>query len=168
MLASKLIAGFEYFLEHVRDGQVIGRQRLYNLVPTEGLNHLLSVTLAAGAQQTSWFVGLFEGNYTPVNTITAATIAAAATESSAYAEATRQAWTAGTIAGGAVNNSLAKAVFTINGVVPKTIFGGFLISSSVKGGATGVLLSVVRFATAVTVNPADVLRITAGITAVSA
>jgi hypothetical protein len=165
-LNSLLQTGFKWRVEHIRGSRLLGVEITPNLVPTEGLNDLLSVWLKNGSQHANWYIALFEGNYTPVNTITAATFATGATECSAYAETTRPAWTGGTVAAGAVNNSAAKAEFTMN--ANKTVYGGALISSSTKGGTSGVLGSIVRFSTSKGVENGDILRLTGGITAVSA
>lgn len=166
MIDNALKTGFIWTLEHERDGLVIDVEEAKNLAPTEMLNAIQSAIYKSGAQQANWYVGLFEGNYTPDAAVTAATIAALATESTAYNEATRVAWVGGDVAAGAVSNALSKAVFTFNAA--KTIYGGFLISASAKGSVLGVLASVVRFPTPKTVGIGDILRITAGSTLISA
>ena len=79
----------EYHCQIVRDGKVIDEWTEKNLVVNEGLNSMLNVTFNAAAQITTWYVGVFEGNYTPVATVTAASIAASSTECTAYASSTR-------------------------------------------------------------------------------
>lgn len=158
---SRLVIGFEYNVEHIRRGKVIATEKVKNLVPTEGLNHILSTVFKAGTQLTSWYVGIFEGNYTPVLGLTAATVASASTESTAYTSATRVAWASGSVSAGTLDNSASKAEFIMN--ADKTIYGGFLISSNAKGGSAGVLGSAVRFATAKVLETDDTLRITAGL-----
>ena len=49
-----------------------------------------------------------------------------------------------------------------------TVYGGFLSSSSVRGGTTGTLLSVVRFSTPKVLENGSELRVSAGITLASA
>lgn len=161
----RLKTGFVWTVEQLRDGQVIASECGHNLVPDQGLNDLLAVYFKSGSQAANWYVGLFEGNYTPGPSVTAASIAAAATETTAYSQATRPAWTAGAVAGGAVSNVDAKAEFTFTS--SKTIYGGFLVSSSAKGGALGVLASVIRFPSPKAMEAGDTLRITAGTTLVS-
>ncbi len=83
-------------------------------------------------------------------------------ESSAYSESTRQAFTPGTIASGSVDNSASKAVFTIN--ADNTIIGGlFTIDNSTKGGSTGVLYGMAPFASVGfrQLNTGDTLSVTA-------
>ena len=161
-LNEKLPVRFKYLVEVIRAGVVIDSETVDNIVPTEGLNHILNTVLKGGTPIAAWYVGLFEGNYTPVAGLTAATITGAATECTAYAESTRVAWTGGTVASGAVDNTASKAEFSINAA--KTVYGGFLISASAKSATTGTLISAVRFATAKVLESGDVLRITAGLT----
>lgn len=161
----KIAAGFEYLIEVVKDGVVIDSEVAHNLLPIEGLDHIIDVALKGGAQHASWYVGLFEGNYTPIASDTAATFPAVATECTAYTEATRPAWTGGAVATGSVSNSASRAEFTSNS--NKTIYGGFVVSASAKGGVTGTLISVVRFSSPKTFDSGSVLRVTAGFTMTS-
>ncbi len=143
-----------------KHGNVVDTETVHNVVPTEGLNHTLGVVFKGVSQVPNWYLGLYEGVYTPGPADTAATIAANATECSAYAEATRVAFVSGAVAAGSVDNSASRAEFTLN--ANKTIYGGFLISSSTKGGTNGVLLSVVRFTSPKVLESGSVLRVTAG------
>ena len=160
-----IAAGFVYEVELVKDGVVIDRETVHNLLPTEGINHMLNATLKGGAQVTTWYVGIFEGNYTPLAGDTAATFPAAATETTTYTEATRPEWVEGSVVTGAVSNAASKAEFTSN--ANKTIYGGFLTSAPTKGSAGGTLLSVVRFSSPKTFESGSVLRVTAGFTMTS-
>lgn len=159
-------AGFIYVVEHVRDGLVLSTEEIHNLIPTEGLDYLLNTALLGAAQQAAWYIALFEGNYTPVAGVTAATFPAAATESTAYAEANRVPWTPGAVAAGAVSNAASKAVFTMNAA--KTIYGIAQSSANAKGAVTGVLVSVARFAAAKVVEAGDVLNVTSTLSVTSA
>ena len=161
-LQENLKPGFTYVIEHVRDGRVIDREVQHNLVPVEGLNHFAGVALKGTSQVTAWYVGLYEGNYTPQVTDTAAALPAAATEVTAYSEATRVALTLGSISGGAVTNTASPAEFTATSA--KTVRGGFISSASAKNATTGVLTSVVKFASPKSLDTGDKLRITAGFT----
>jgi hypothetical protein len=157
--------GFKYQFEIVKDGVVVDAWEETNLMPTEGLNHVLNTVLKGGTPVTTWYCSLFEGNYTPLATDTAAAFPAAATECTAYDEAARVAITFGTVAAGAVDNSAAKAEFTFNAT--KTVYGGAIQSVSGKGATTGALLSAVKFATAKSMEAGAVLRVTAGLTLTS-
>lgn len=164
---SKLRAGFQYQVEIVgRDGRVRDAEILHNLMPDEGLNHMLGVTLKGAAQIAVWNVGIYEGNYTPVPGDTAATFPASATESSAYVAATRSALVLGSVAGGSADNAAARNEFTLNAA--KTIYGGFISSAAAKGATSGVLLSAVRFSSPKVLDADEILRVTAGFTLISA
>lgn len=154
---------FEF--ELVRDGKVIDKWSDHNLVTNEGLNDLLQVYLGNGTQKATWYVGLFEGNYTPVATLTAATVASDATECVAYAEATRPEWAEAAAASQQITNTASKAAFTINAT--KTVYGAFLISNSTKGGTTGTLFAISRFAVSRAVVAEDQLLVTYTVQAAS-
>ena len=92
MPASTLGAHGSYMGQIIRDGRVIDEFEYENLVVSEGLNYLNDVMFFNVAATSTWYLGVFEGNYTPVATVTAATITAAATECITYNEAARQAF----------------------------------------------------------------------------
>jgi hypothetical protein len=157
--------GAVYTVEHIRNGEVLSVETCSNIVPTEGLNHILNTVFAAGTQVTTWYVGVFEGNYTPVASDTAATFPGSAFECTAYSESVRQTYVEAPASGGVITNVANKAVFTFNAT--KTIYGGFLSSDSVKSAITGTLVSAARFSTAKVVDNGDILRIAAEITMTS-
>lgn len=144
---------------------VLARELTSNIVPTEGLNYLLSAGVAGGSQVSPWYVALFEGNYTPVAGLTAATFTAAATECTAYDEAARVAYVEGTPSGGVVDNSASRAVFTMNAT--KTIYGGALLSVSTKSSTSGTLLAAARFSSSRAVVDDDELSVRYSLTLTS-
>ena len=122
-----------------------------NLLPIEGLNHILAVALDGSTSKlNSFYLALFSGSYTPVNTITAATFTSGATEitsnTEGYSGTTRPVWTGAAPSAGAMDNTASKAAFTIATASSVTIRGAALLSSSVKGGTAGVIISISRFA----------------------
>lgn len=157
--------GLTYLVEVIRDGVVIDREEVHNLVPTQGLNHILNVEFKSTTQVTAWYLAIFEGNYVPTSADTAAALPAAATECTAYAESTRVLFVGGTVAGGVLDNSASRAEFTMNAA--KTIYGAFMTSAPAKGATTGVVISSVRFSAAKNLVATDILRITAGMTLTS-
>lgn len=188
-LKSAAAGGFKYNVEHIRsvermqamglsieglqrkdfngvDSVVLSTEDVSNIIPTEGLDYVVGAALKGVSQISSWFIALFEGNYTPVAGVTAATFPAAATESTAYAETNRVAWTGGAVSGGSVSNTASKAVFTMNAT--KTIYGIAQTSLLTKSGTTGTLVSVARFAAAKSVVADDILNVTSTITLTSA
>lgn len=163
---NNLKAGFVYDIERIVGGRVVDKFRAHNLVPIEGLNYLLNTAMKGGVAYTNFYIGLYEGNYSPVPEDTMATFPLAATELTAYQAGTRPALSLGDVAAGTVDNSLAKAEFTgtTNG---KMVQGGFITTSPVKGASTGILLSAVRFPSPQPLNNAGILRVTAGFSIVS-
>jgi hypothetical protein len=65
------------------------------------------------------------------------------TELTAYDEAARPGWTAGTVAAGSVSNTASKARFTASGSM--TVLGLFMTSVATKGGTTGTLYGAADF-----------------------
>ena len=143
--------------EVIRDGKSLGVQSDHNIVVDEGLDHFLDVALAGATQITSWYIGIFEGNYTPVNTDTAANITANSTESTAYDEATREIWVDDAISSHTIDNQTTRADFTINAT--KTIYGAFFVSASAKSATTGTLVAASRFAASRAVIALDQLLV---------
>lgn len=164
---SKAALGFTYIVEVVSpDGTVSQRETVHNLIPVEGLNHMMAVTFKRSTPVDTWYIALYEGNYTPVPLLTAAKFPAAATESIAYTPDARVPFVAGDIANGAVDNAAARAEFTFT--APKTIYGGAILSASPKGATTGVVISAVRFASPKVLEVGSTLRVLAGNSLVSA
>lgn len=124
--------------------------RTPNLVPTEGLNHILMVALSNTAKLNNFYIALYSGNYTPTAALTAANFAATATEivsnTEGYSEVTRPVWTPTITAAGVMDNYVAKAAFTIATATQVTIRGAALLSDPVKGSTSGVLISAAKFA----------------------
>ncbi len=153
--------GFEYVVETVRNGQVVGIETVHNLLPTEGVNYLIDAALKAGTAYPKWYMGLFEGAYTPVPEDTMSTFPGAAAELLTYSQIQRPGIVFGGTARGGVDNSGSKAEFT-GSVDGKLVRGGFICSAPAKGATTGVLLSAVRFYSPKTLDAGTILRVTGG------
>jgi hypothetical protein len=158
MPKSDLRVGGKYSGQIIRAGEVIDEWEDDNLVTNEGLNALLNVMLNGATQITTWYLGVFEGNYTPVAGVTAATITAASTECTAYDEATRVAYVEAAASSQSITNAASRATFTFNAT--KTIYGAFLVSASAKSATTGTLFSAARFGTSKSVVDDDQLLLT--------
>ena len=156
--SQKLLVGGRYEGQIIRDGQVIDEFADDNIVCNEGLTSLLNIMFHGDTQITTWYLGVFEGNYTPVAGVTAASITAASTECTAYDEATRQAYDEAAAASQSITNSASRATFTFNAT--KTIYGAFLVSNSTKSGTTGTLFSAARFSASKSVVLGDQLLLT--------
>jgi hypothetical protein len=160
-----LVVGGVFQGQIVRDGKVLDEFEDHNLVVNEGLNHLLDVLLHGSTQVTTWYLGVFEGNYTPVATVTAATITSASTECTAYDETTRQQYNEAAASSQSTTNSANKATFTFNAT--KTVYGAFLASASAKSATTGTLFSAAAFSSSKSVVSGDQLLLTYTFTASS-
>ncbi len=157
-LLGELKVGGIFTFEQYRGGQLIDRWDAKNLVVNQGINSLLNVNFNAATQVTTWYIGLFEGNYTPVAGDTAAGFPAAATECTAYDEATRVAYVEAASTAQSTTNSASVAVFTMNAT--KTVYGAFLTSASAKSATTGTLMAATRFPVSRSVIDNDELRVT--------
>lgn len=148
--------------------ETLSIEQVDNLVVNQGLNHILGVEFNGQTQVSaaSWFLGLFQGNYTPVPTDTAATLPGNATECSSYTSATRPLWQGAAPSGQSITNSANPAVFTFNAGV--TVYGAFMVSSSTIGGTSGVLFAAAQFAAPKAVSNADQLLVTYTFNATSA
>ena len=158
MPEQRLRLGGVFQCELVRNGEVIDIWETPNLVVNEGLNHILDSVFHGSSQITTWYIGLFEANYTPLATVTAATITAASTECTAYDESTRQAYVEAAASSQSITNSASKATFTFNAT--KTIYGAFLASASAKSATSGTLMSAAQFGSSKAVVDDDQLLVT--------
>jgi hypothetical protein len=162
----KIIGMGTYHGTLISDGKVIEEFEDHNLVVNEGLNANLNIMLNGYTQITSWYLGLFTGNYTPVATDAAATIAANSTECTGYTAGARQQWLPAAAAGQSITNSASRASFTFNAT--QTIYGGFLVSTATIGGTSGTLFSAAQFSSPKSVVNLDQLLLTYTFTAASA
>ena len=163
--ANKLTVGGIFSGELYRKGRLIDAFEDPNLVVNEGLNNLLSVYFNGGSQITTWYIGIFEGNYTPAASLTAATVTATSIECTAYDGATRPEYTEAAPSAQSITNSASRASFVFNAT--KTIYGAFLVSVSAKSATTGTLFSAARFGSAKAVIDDDELLLTYTFTASS-
>lgn len=155
-------AGFVYDLEYRNpDGSLGWTEQVHNLIPQEGVDYVADTLLNSVAQVTSWYLGLFENDYAPGSTSTAAQLVTPIGETTAYDAATRLLWQAVYNGVGRLDNSAARAEFVFT--ADKTIYGGFLSSQSSKQNTAGTLLSIARFSSPRVVETGGSLRVLAGI-----
>lgn len=160
--------GFKYFFEcFTADGKLKWSFTEENLIPDAGRDYLLNAGLNAGAQLSSWYIGLYSGNYAPVGGDTAATFPANATEITTAYTGDRHALTPDALLAGVWVNSVAPAIFAFVDATT-TVRGGFISSTATKGGTTGLLLSAVLAPSPKTVLAGESLKVTAGLSFVTA
>jgi hypothetical protein len=158
MNAVKAKGGGTFHFEHLRDGVKIDAWDSKNIYVNEGINYTLNTALGGGAAITSWYLGLFSGNYTPQATDAAATIASNSTETTQYTAGSRQSFTPAAASGQSITNSATRATFTFN--ASTTVYGMFLVSSSAISGTTGTLFSAAQFPASKPVTSGDQLLVT--------
>jgi len=165
-IKSIIPVGTWWEIEHYRKGKLIDKWAQKNVITTEGLNHMLNVTFDGATAIATWYMGLFEDDYTPLITDTYAT--PGFTESAAYDEATRPAFVEAAATAKIITNSASKATFTISGT--KTIYGAFLCGGGTSGNTKedteggGTLFASSKFATAKDVVDDDILMVVCSIT----
>lgn len=116
-----------------------------NIVVTTGLNELLTRCFKTIPGDVLWYVALKDAGV-PAAGDTMASHAGWA-EITGYTEGTRPAWTPGAVAAGSVDNTAAKASFSIN--ADDDLFGACLTDDNTKGGSSGTLYGVADFTTGV-------------------
>lgn len=160
-----------------KDGNLKWVETIENLVPTAGLNDVLTKYLKGSSYTANWYVGLIHntgfGSLQATDTAAKITTSAPSApttndwkESSDYSESVRQTLTLGTASSGSIDNTASKAVFTINATL--TVNGGFVISDNTKGGTSGVLFGEASFSSTRSVVSGDTITVTVTITAATA
>lgn len=163
----KVFVGGAFEDEHRRGGDLIGRGLGPNIIPTQGLNHLLDVIAHGTTPINPWNVGLFQTNTNPPANLTGTNFHATLTEFTAYDETTRVAFNEGAAVNGVLDNASNRAVFTINAT--GTVYGGALLSASAKlaNGAGDLCLAAAKFAASRNVVDDDELAVKYTLTATS-
>ena len=140
---SMLGRGFRYAPKIITpDGRVIHRPTVNNLIPKEGLAHVAGLILGGAAPITNWYAFLFSGNYLPDENSKAADLPGIISECTAYASSTRPVWNGQFDGLNLITNPVdVEFVMTADRVV----YGAGIVSSSVKGGNGGLILSIARF-----------------------
>lgn len=163
MNQSRARVGFTYQVAVRKpDGRLEQQETVHNVVPDVALDYILGILLKNSAVHAAWYIAIYEGTYTPDGDETMATLPTDATECTAYDEATRVAFTPGTVSGGAVDNQDSTAAFTMSAA--KTVRGAYITNIAAKSSTSGIPLSVVQFASAKTLADGDELDIVAGFT----
>lgn len=120
-----------------------------NMLPVQGLNHILMVALSSTAKAPGFYLALYTNNFTPTAGLTASQFASTAGElvssSEGYADPTRRVWTPSAADAGAIDNYASKAEFNIVTASQITIRGAALLTDQTKGSTSGSIISATRF-----------------------
>ena len=121
-----------------------------NLIPTEGLAHILNVSLGTTAKPAGLYLALFSGATAPAANWGAASFAAVASEivsqTEGYKAATRPVWTPVNTNTGSIDNLASVASLTIATASQLNVTGAALLTNSTRGGTTGALVSASLYA----------------------
>lgn len=124
--------------------------RTENLIPTEGLAHILNVALGTTPKPASYHLALFSAAAQPAANWTAASFASTASEivsmTEGYSAATRPTWTPTNTSTNSIDNMAAVAKVTMKTASSLTVQGAAMLTSSSKGGTTGALISASKYA----------------------
>lgn len=160
--------GFYYEVEQISpSGIVVARERVENIMPNEGITHIINVIFLSGTKAGGWYIAPYTNSYTPVSTDSAATFVASANETSDYAQTTRPVFNCVLSSDNlSVINTGNEAEFTFTAAT--RVSGLFISSNSAKQGTSGILLSAALLTTPKQMEIDGVLRVNAGFTFASA
>lgn len=134
-----------------------------NLITTEGFAHILNVALGGKAKSAGYFLALFSGSATPQANWTASNFASVASEivsmTEGYTGATRPQWTPIDTVNGSIDNFASAAKLTIATSSELNVTGAAILTTSTKGGTTGVLISASKYAAQRSLQDGDTFEI---------
>jgi hypothetical protein len=163
----KALLGSLWNWEQWRGGKLIDSWVERNLCVNEGLNYLLGAGFSAVTAISAWYVAIYDNNHTPASNNTYAT--PGFTEATNFSEATRPAWTKGSVTNRTLTNSASKASFTFSSAA--TIYGAALVgggtAATTKGNTAGggKLFNISAFTSgAKGMASSDVLKVTTALT----
>jgi hypothetical protein len=140
MNENMILTPYWVFEARRRDGRLIYRNVVRNVVTDVGANYVLETAFNDGTNEANWYMGLTGATPVPAPADTISSHAGWA-EITAYSEVTRSVWNTAAASGRKITNTANKARFTIN--ADSTAIGGaFIVSQNTKGGASGVLFAV--------------------------
>lgn len=152
----------DFSLWDKKTGECVHREVKCNRIPQEGLDFLIQAPFGLAAPIPALYCGLFRNDYVPVAGTSALDIPSNMGEFVDYSEATRPAWTYQYNDLSTIDNVANKAVFTPT--QERVVYGSFIVSSPVKGGNQGIILSAVRYATVKTLSPGLEAKLVCGLT----
>ena len=143
----------------LQDSELKWEDGFENLVVTVGRNEMLETFLnnAAPSAGLTWYVGLKDTG-SPAADDTMASHAGWAELSAIYSNGTRPGFSGAAAVSGSVDNSAAKASFSITS--SDDVYGGFLVNESTKGTGAGILYGAGDFGAQRGVQNGDTLNVT--------
>lgn len=131
-----------------------------NIIPIEGLAHLLNVSLGSKAKEAGYYLALFSGSATPAANWTAASFAATANEivsmTEGYSNPTRPAWTPANATTGSIDNLVTVPPVGVFGVEGSTVYLPREIGRTASTSPFGPICVTRNTAASCTVPPARV------------
>ena len=157
-----LQAGFVYPVEIYRpDGTLQARWDIGNLMPDAALQHFLASAHDGAAQVTSFYIGAYENERTPLATDTSANLPEYG-EIITFEEGSRQLWNKGSLQGNKYDSAANPTVLTATETV--TVRGVFMSTESTFGSTGGYLWSAALAPSPEVINAGSSLKIPASIT----
>lgn len=155
-------AGFSYNIEIVRpDGSLQARWPITNLMPDAALQHFLASAHAGASQVSSFYIGAYANDRTPLSTDTSANLPEYG-EIVTFNEGSRQLWNKGSLQGNKYDSASNPTVLTATETV--TAAGVFMSTDPTFGSTAGYLWSAALAPSPETINAGSALRIPASIT----
>jgi len=161
--------GFVYTPTHVgEDGKIISQQEMHNLMPGDMITYMLNAALRGGSQYSTYYLSLYENNYTPLPGDTMTTFMAACGENTGYTTTgtNRLTLTLPAPVAGSITTAASPNEFAFTGAA--TIRGAFITTGITRGSTTGLLVSAALFASPFTMANLGALRVPVGFALVSA
>lgn len=120
-----------------------------NLITTTGFAHILNVAFGNTPKPSAYYIALFSGSADPQLNWTAATFASAASEitslTEGYTSATRPRWEPANTSGQTLDNFGNEVRVTFATTSQVNVTGAAILTDNVRGGASGVLVSALKY-----------------------
>lgn len=159
------VNGFEWNLVIKEGGKVVSHDTFLNKIPAAGMAFLVRSPFGDIAPITTFYLGLFQGDYIPSDSTTAADIPGNMNEFIDYEEVQRPLWDRSFDGAATMDNDDSKARFTPT--QDRLIRGAFLCSEPAKGSNSGLVLSCVRFTSPKQVYAGQTAELYGGLTYIS-
>jgi hypothetical protein len=155
-------AGFVYNVEIYRpDGTLQARWPICNLMPDAALQYWLVAGFGGGSQVSSFYIGAYGNNRTPLPTDTSANLPDYG-EITTFDEGSRQLWNKGATQGTKYDSAANPTILTATQNLTAT--GVFMSTESIFLNTGGILISAALAPSPETINAGSTLRIPASIT----